>query len=706
MTAPLLVELLVEELPPKSLARLGEAFAAGIVDGLRREGLLGSDGHHGFATPRRLAVLVEAVRAQAADRDERVKLMPAAVGFAADGTPTPALARKLAALGATTDADGIERAPDPAAKDGKGAEQLWLARRVPGATLAAGLQRTLDATLAGLPIAKVMAYQLADGWTNVAFVRPAQGLLALHGTAVVAVSALGLDAGRTTRGHRFEARLPAIELAQAGDYERRLREEGAVVASFAARRAEVVAQLETAAAGEGLSVDLDPALLDEVTALVEWPNVVACGFDAEFLEVPAECLVLTMKANQRYFPLSAADGRLANRFLVVANIRPADPSRIVAGNERVVRPRLADARFFFEVDARERLESRLSGLDAVVYHGKLGSQGARLARVRQLAARVAAWTGADAALVDRAALLAKADLQTQMVGEFPELQGVMGAHYAARDGEVAEVVAAIREQYRHGRRLDGTAVGGTVAEALRIADRAESLVGLWGVGAKPSGDKDPQALRRAALTLIGALERAATEVPLKALLEAAAATFQPPIALAAGTVAEVESFVRERHANVLAAEEGTDPRTVDAVLALAPPVRDVAARIGAVHAFRALPEAPALAAANKRVGNILKKAEAGTGGTGVDPALLEAPEERALASALDRVLPVADARFAAGDLTGALAALAALREPVDAFFDRVMVNADDPALRTNRLALLASLHRAMNRVADLSRLAA
>ncbi|MDQ6639562.1 MAG: glycine--tRNA ligase subunit beta, partial [Pseudomonadota bacterium] len=488
-------------------------------------------------------------------------------------------------------------------------------------------------------------------------------------------------------------------------YATQLRDEGAVIASFAERRAETLRQLQAAASAAHLAPVADDALLDEVTALVELPNVLTCEFDREFLAVPPECLVLTMKANQKYFPLLERDGRLTHRFLVVSNIAPADPSRIVEGNERVVRPRLAAAKFFFDQDRKRSLESRVPGLDKVVYQGKLGSQGDRVRRVRRIAAWVAARIDADGALAERAALLAKTDLLTDMVGEFPELQGIMGGYYAAHDGEVPEVVAAIRSQYVNRRgESDPTATPNLVGEALLIADRAEVLVGIWGIGLKPTGDKDPFALRRHALTLIDSFQRVAggsstPRLVLRELLDEAASTFT--VALAGDVVAEVESFVYERYFQQLAAAH--DARAVDAVISMRPALHDVAGRVLAVREFLALPEAPALAAANKRVGNILKKSEGA--GAAIDPALLGEPAEQALAAALADVGTRADRAYGEGEYARSLRLLASLKPSVDAFFDSVMVNVDSPALRANRLALLAALRATMNRVADLSRLA-
>ncbi len=699
-TKNLLVELFVEELPPKALKKLGEAFATLLADGLKAQGLAGAGAvATAYASPRRLALHLTDVAARAADRAQVFKLMPVAVALDAQGQPTPALLKKLSALGFDASAvPRLRRAPD-----GK-AEALFLDSVANGVTLAEGLQKALAEALARLPIPKVMQYQLADGWSSVNFVRPAHGLVALRGTAVVPVSALGLQAGRVTRGHRFEAATPSISLRDADSYAEQLRDEGAVIAGFEARRAELLRQLTAAAAREGLKAIDDEALLDEVTALVERPNVLLCRFEPEFLTVPQECLILTMKANQKYFPLLDAAGRLTERFLVVSNISPADPARVIQGNERVVRPRLADAKFFFDQDRKKTLAARVAGLDKVVYHGKLGTQGERVTRVRAIAAAIAARLGGAelAAQADRAALLAKADLLTDMVGEFPELQGIMGGYYARHDGEPDAVALAVEDHYKP--RFAGDALPrGDVGQVAALADKLETLAGLFGIGQLPTGDKDPFALRRHALGVIRMLVERALALPVPELIDAAYAAF--PAGLLAPNQAELLRFLLDRFGGALR-EQGYSAAEVEAVLSNQPTAFDrVPRQLAAVRAFAALPEAPALASANKRVANILKKAE-GEVPAAVDAALLREPAEQALAGALAAVAPPADAAFAAGDYSASLQALAALKAPVDAFFDAVMVNAEDPALRRNRLALLAQLHRAMNRVADLSRLAA
>ena len=702
-TQNLLVELLVEELPPKALKKLGLAFASVLADSLKAQGLAGADAAvTDFASPRRLAVHVGGVSAQAADKAVSQKLMPVAVGLDATGAATPALLKKLQALGADASAvAGLKRA-----MDGK-AEALFFESTVRGATLAEGLQKALLDAIAKLPIPKVMGYQLErdcelPGWTTVSFVRPAHGLVALHGSAVVPVTALGLRAGNSTQGHRFEAALAHVVFAHADDYAATLARDGAVIASFEARRADIARQLQAAAAALGAQPVDDEALLDEVTALVERPNVLTCSFESAFLQVPQECLILTMKANQKYFPLLNQAGKLSNQFLIVSNISPADPSAVIGGNERVVRPRLADAQFFFDQDRKKTLESRVEGLGKVVYHNKLGSQGERMERVCAIARAIGKQLGGDtlAAQAVQAARLAKTDLLTDMVGEFPELQGTMGGYYARHDGLSDAIADAIEDHYKPrfaGDSLPRNEVGLVVA----LADKLETLVGMFGIGNLPTGDKDPFALRRHALGLIRMLTERDLALDVTAIVQAAAPVFGSLITDPSAALAD---FIYDRLAGSLR-EQGYSAQEVDAVLALRPQrLGEVPKRLLAVRAFAALPESPALAAANKRIGNILKKTDAVD--AHVSTLLLQEAAEKELFAAMQTVLPQANALFEAGDYTASLQTLAALRAPVDAFFDGVMVNAEQLDLRLNRLGLLQSLHIAMNRVADLSKLAA
>lgn len=705
---PLLVELLTEELPPKALQKLGQAFAEGVRATLERHGLLAEGcAVTAYSTPRRLAVHLSAVLAQAPDQPYAEKLMPAKIGLTEDGKATPALQKKLAAKGL----ENIDLATLDRESDGK---QDYLVARgtAPGSSLAAGLQEGIDTALNSLPIPKVMRYQLADGVTTVKFVRPAHGLVALFGADVVPVSALGMQAGRDTLGHRFMCAGP-VSFTDADSYAATLAEKGRVVASFEGRRDDIQRQLLDHAGRLSATLGDDPevaALLDEVTALVEHPTVYVGQFEEQFLQVPQECLILTMRLNQKYFPLfDPATGRLTHRFLIVSNMHTDKPVNIVEGNQRVVRPRLADAQFFFETDRKTPLASRVEQLGSIVYHNKLGTQLERVERVRAIARGVAEQLGGDVNAADRAAMLAKADLGSNMVGEFPELQGIMGAYYAAGDGEPASVVEALRTQYRN--RYDAPVTQDTLTAAtLFIAERVETLVGIWAIGLAPTGERDPFGLRRAALGLISAFEQLAAggwlkvsqdgPLSLNGLLELAAGTF-PAGKIPADTLAEVRTFIYERYRNQLIND--FDRNAVEAVIALTPPLHQVAERVRAAAAFAQLPEAASLAAANKRIGNLLKKAEGEIGA--VNEAALVEPAEKALAATVAQLRPQAEAQLAAGDFAGSLSTLAQAREPVDAFFADVMVMAEDPAVRANRLALLSQLHGLMNQVADISRLA-
>ena len=712
--APLLIELRTEELPPKALQRLSDAFTQTLLAGLREHGLVDpATPATSYATPRRLATLVPAVASAAADREQLLRGPSVAVGLDAAGQPTTALRKWAERQGVALDA--LTRA-------GEGKQAAFQARiTVTGARLDAVIGSLIDAALAAMPVPKMMSYQLADGQTTVSFVRPAQGLVVLHGERVLPCTLLGLQAGRRTLGHRFLSAAP-VTIATATDYAATLARDGRVIASFAERRAAIDRLLREAAQrldarlvhGQAIDDSQYAALVDEVTALVEIPAVYVGAFDERFLEVPPECLILTLRTNQRVFPLFDAAGRLLPRFLIVSNMDVADPTDIVDGNERVVRPRLADARFFYEQDRRQTLASRIPRLADVTYHARLGSQADRAGRVAQIAAAVLAQLSAapaepgstaasdlaDAGEVDRAARLAKTDLLTGMVGEFPELQGIMGAYYARNDGEPGPVAAAIVEHYQP--RFAGDALpASATGRVLALADKLETLAGIWGIGQHPTGDKDPFALRRHALGVVRILHERGLGLSLNRLLDETFAAFSQVKAVEPD-VAGLRQFIADRLKGYLR-EQGFRAEDVDAVIG-----RDVdrldriGARLKAVAAFRERAEFEALAAANKRTANILRKS--GRGAAAIDPARLVEPAEQALYQALtltrDRLGPL----LAALDYGGALDSLAALREPVDAFFDEVLVNADEAALRDNRLALLASLHDAMNQVADLARL--
>ena len=691
--ATLLVELLTEELPPKALPKLGQAFANGIAAGLRARGLAAADGaFRWFATPRRLAVSLAGVLAEAAAKEVTEKIMPVSVALGADGQPTPALVKKLEAKGIPLAAvESFERR-----MDGK-AEALFYTSTVAGAKLAEVLAGIVQDALKALPIPKVMRW--GDG--DATFVRPAHKLTMLHGADVVPGRVLDIESGRITRGHRFMSR-GDIAIASADAYEPTLLAEGKVIPDFAERRADIEKQLVTEAGRQGAALGDYADLLDEVTALVEHPTVYVGEFEAEFLAVPQECLILTMRANQKYFPLFDTEGKLLNRFLIVSNMQMEDPANIIAGNQRVVRPRLSDARFFFEQDIKAGLTPRVVKLGSVVYHNKLGSLGDRVERLSTVARKIAGRLGADENLANRAALLSKADLLTDMVGEFPELQGTMGRYYALAEGALPVVAEAIEQHYRP--RFAGDLLPDTnIGRALALADKLDSLVGFFGIGQVPTGDRDPFGLRRAALGVLRILIEGPLPLDLVALIDDAAASFAPGL-LGSELPGPLFDFMLERLRNLLR-DAGHAPDAVDAVLALKPTRIDlVVPKLQAVAAFQQLPEAAALAAANKRIVNILKKADGQPGEP--DVALLVEDAEKALFHAIVEVAPLARSHFQNEDYTDALRVLAGLRAAVDRFFDEVMVMAEEPLVRQNRLALLGQLAGLMNQVADISRLSA
>lgn len=713
MSATLLVELFCEELPPRALERLGEAFATGIADGLANKGLLEpSSSVQAFASPRRLAARILDVRAKGEDQPVEEKLMPRSVAER-DGKASEALRKRLAKAGRP---DLAERYPDAGEgperfelrKEGN-AEYVYLRRIVAGEPLATALQDALEEALRKLPIPKLMSYQLADGKTTEHFVRPAHGLVALWGSDVVPVQALGLESARTVHGHRFQGARD-IALANADEYETKLREDGGVIAAFDQRRAEIRRQLEVAAseAQASLGPEADyAALLDEVTALVEMPTIYAGTFEAEFLAVPPECLVLTMRQNQKYFPLFDAAGKLTNRFLIVSNMRLADPRNVVHGNERVVRPRLADARFFFETDKKVRLADRVPQLASVVYHAKLGSQLDRVERLQLLATRIQSMLPRGEMgrpYAHRAALLAKADLLTLMVGEFPELQGVMGKYYAHADGEEPSVVRAIEQHYWPRYSGDRIPVG-DVSVAVALADKLETIVGMFGIGQQPTGDKDPFALRRHAIGVVRILIEGGFPLSISGLVNDVFSVF--PKGMLGDVRTDVEMFIRDRLRGYLR-EQGYTANEVEAVLALNPVRLDpIVRQLAAIRDFMKLPEAESLAAANKRVANILRQAAAkGESFKDADASAAVDEAETELIVKLAKVTVSARGLYEQGDYSGYLSAFATLKQPIDAFFDRVMVMVDDAGLRRNRLALLRDLRDAMNKVADISKLAA
>jgi len=669
--ADLLVELLTEELPPKALSALGLAFANGIRDELVTLGLAPKAGKYeqDLATPRRLAVLIREVAERAASEEKEVT-------GPSTSAPPPAVAGFAKKHGVAVDA--LQRKPGA-----KG--EVWVARvKAGGAALDEALAGVVERAVKKLPIPKVMRW--GDG--DAQFVRPVHGLVMMHGARVVPGSVLGFAAGNRTRGHRFMGK-GAITLTNADQYLDQLRDEGSVVCRFAERRSAIERALTEHAARLDADLGAYQDLLDEVTALVEHPSVYLGTFPASFLDVPQECLILTMRQNQKYFPLFDRAGKLLPRFLIVSNMKVADPRHIIGGNEKVVRPRLEDARFFYDQDRKLRLEERVPQLGKVVYHNKLGSQLERVQRIQLLAGKIARLLKADAAAAERAAWLSKADLLTGMVGEFPELQGVMGRYYALHDREPNVVADAIEAHYRPrfaGDRLPEDAV----ACALALADKLDALGGMFGIGQAPTGEKDPFGLRRAALGVVRILVERKLPLSLRALVERE----------------DLRAFILERFAGYLR-EQGFSTLQVDAVLSQNPERLDVVPQqLEAVKAFQTLPEAESLAAANKRVANILRQAQAkGESFNKTERKTLKEPAELALFTALEKTTSSAVPLYERGDFTGYLKSFAVLKQPVDSFFDSVMVMVDEDALRRNRLALLRDLRDAMNRVADISKLA-
>jgi glycyl-tRNA synthetase beta chain len=688
VSASLLVELLTEELPPKALRSLGYGFADALVADLREAGFAPKDGAFTvYATPRRLGVLVRDAAERAPDREAVVKGPSVKAGLGGDGTPSQALlgfARKQGvAVGE------LERIQD-------GRQEVFAHRsKVAGARLDATL-----ADLVGAALKKIAANLRIMRWGDreEGFVRPVRGLVMLHDDRVVPGTVLGQESGRATRGHRFMGK-GAIVVHRADDYEVSLERDGKVIANFELRARKIREVLGEAAGGA--SIAADEALYDEVTALVEWPAVYEGHFDKAFLEVPQECLMLTMKQNQKYFPLVDRRGKLLNRFLIVANVAASHPHHIVHGNERVLRARLADAKFFYDQDRRVPLESRVPALADVVFHNRLGSQLERVQRIERLAAVIAGKLGAEERLARRAARLCKADLLTGMVGEFPELQGIMGMYYARHDGEPETVATAIEAHY-HPRFAGDSLPEEPVGASVALADKLDTLVGIWGIGLQPTGDKDPFGLRRAALGVVRILVERELALDLAELLRDAHAAYAGrEVRDAAG---ELHSFTLERLRSALR-ERDYAPDEIDAVLAVAPTRLDlVVPRLEAVCAFRRLPEAESLAAANKRIRNILRKSER-VEQAAADSRLFREEAERELHQAIRRIRSDVEGKAAAREYTESLRLLAQVRPQVDKFFDEVLVNAEDAVLRANRLRLLGELEHILNQVADISKLA-
>jgi glycyl-tRNA synthetase beta chain len=708
-SAALLVELFTEELPPKTLKRLGDSFAQSVFQSLNQVHLIGANAKlQSFASPRRLALLIEDVVLQAPDHPVREKLLPTSIAFDERGQASAPLQKKLAALGyANTPISQLE-------KSGEGKnEALYLNVTAKGADLQNSLQLAFEEAVKQLPIAKMMHYQVhnANGdLQDVEFARPVHRIVAMHGSHVLPIQVFGMTASNATEGHRFMSSGP-IAIQSAVDYENTLEREGKVIASFSKRRQLIEAELLKAAQSD--RVLMPDSLLDEVTALVEFPAIYTCHFDPEFLDVPQECLILTMQTNQKYFALTDDAGKLKNRFLIVSNIATQRPEGIISGNERVIRPRLSDARFFFQQDKKRSLESRIADLAKVVYHNQLGNQLERMGRVQAIAIHIAnqiheAGIGIDPKTVSRAAELAKTDLLSDMVGEFPELQGVMGQYYALADHEHPDVAAACSEHYLP--RFAGDALPKTlVGTVLAIADKLETIMGIWAIGLIPTGDKDPFALRRHALGICRLLIEKNLPLDLNTLIGLAKNQFSGVTLKNQVSEEAIYQFILERLRAYLKDHLlGDKPYTVpeiESVLCMNPgKINDLTVRLEAVRSFNELSEATQLAAANKRISNILKKME-GKLPSEVQTQLLRLPAEINLLKSLEALSPKLDQQFKSHDFIGLLQNLVALSQPIDQFFSDVMVMDEDLQLRQNRIALLNQLHQKMNLVADIGKLA-
>ena len=693
MTAPLLVELLTEELPPKALARLMEAFSRNLFEGLKEKNFLaGAAEPKAYATPRRLAVVISQVLEKQPDRLVERKGPALATALDAAGRPTPALIGFAKSCG--VDLAKLEK------RSGDKGEYFVYCFKQKGEPLKQHLATIVEAALKRLPIPRLMRW--GDGEAQ--FVRPVHGVILLHGNKVVPGTVLGLKSGNKTRGHRFLSK-GLITIKQAKDYEKILKQSGKVYAAFEVRRAAIRkaldAEAKKMAPGTDWNLGKSDELVDEVTSLVEYPVVLAGSFDQAFLEVPKECLIISMQQQQKYFPLADKEGKLLPRFLFLSNMQAANPREIVHGNERVLRARLSDARFFYDQDRKHRLADRLPRLGNVVYHNKLGSQLERVQRLEKLSGKIAQLLKADRVHAERAAQLCKADLLTEMVGEFPELQGIMGRYYAKYDHEPTVVADAV-EQHYWPRTAGGELPKQPIAVCVALADKLDTLVGIYGIGLVPTGETDPFGLRRAALGVVRILVEKSLALDVKDLLARARSQF-PNGVIADTVVQDLHAFMLERLKPYLK-EKGFEPDEIDAVVSLNPARLDqVLPRLKALKEFRALPEGQALAAANKRIRNILRQA-GGTPSDKVDTGRLAEPAERQLSEAVQTLEAQVAPLFKAGNYAEALKRLAGLRPAVDEFFDKVMVMVDDSAVRDNRLALLNRLGNLFLSVADISRL--
>ena len=690
----LLIEFITEELPPISLKELGEKFGQLITRGLQEQNLIKHDDMRVFSTPRRLGVKILNVAEKSENQKKLIKLMPAKIGFNEQSEATQALLKKLQSLNETDEA--ISRIKK---EDEKGQQILYLEKDIAGINLEDILSEIINNCINQLPIKKMMSYQLEDGWTSVNFVRPIKNLLILHGKKILKVSSLGFEANNQSFGHRFESKEKVLNIDHADNYEKILLETGGVIANFDQRKEKIYADIILAAKSfkEELHIIDDEALLNEVTALVEMPNILTGSFEERFLKVPQECLILTMKANQKYFPLFDKSNHLTNHFIIVSNLTPKDSTNIIQGNEKVIRPRLADAEFFFEQDKKQSLKSLSKKLGSIVYHNKLGTQAERANRV----AAILKYIAEELKFKDNInykdfALISKADLLSLMVGEFPGLQGVMGAIYASEDVQFKNIASAIEDHYKP--RFSGDSLPrDSFGDYTALAEKFETLIGLFSINEQPTGDKDPFSLRRNAIGIIRIIIEKNIALNFSDLID----KHTPKDKKDAGD--SLKTFIYERLSNYLKDKNFTS-NEVDAVISSRPYyLNDIISKLEAIKKFSALEQSKDLASANKRVSNILKKF---TGSIEkVDESLLEEVEEIQLFKTITKLNPIIIEALKKKNFIEALNSLVDLKNPIDQFFENVMVNSEDEKIKINRHNLLKQLHISLNSVADISKLA-
>ena len=690
----LLIEFITEELPPNSLKELGEKFGQLIAQGLKEQSLIEDSDIRVFATPRRLGVKILNVAEKSEDKIKLIKLMPEKIGLDDEGKATKALSKKLQSLNETDEAiSRIKR------EDDKDQTILYIEKNITGLNLEDILSKIINNCINQLPIKKMMSYQLEDGWSSVNFVRPIKNLLVLHGEKVLKVSSLGFEANNKSFGHRFESKEKLLNIDHADNYEKILLETGGVIANFNQRKEKIYADINLAAKSfkEELHIINDEALLNEVTALVEMPNILIGSFEKRFLKIPQECLILTMKVNQKYFPLFDKSKQLTNHFIIVSNLTPKDPTNIIQGNEKVIRPRLADAEFFFEQDKKQSLKSLSKKLNSIVYHNKLGTQAERAGRVGEILKYIAEELKFKEDIhYKEFALISKADLLSHMVGEFPELQGIMGAIYASEDIQFKNIASAIEDHYKpkfSGDSLPRNSFGDYAA----LAEKFETLIGLFSINEQPTGDKDPFSLRRNAIGIIRILVEKNISLNFSNLID----EYMPNDK--EDSANSLKTFIYERLSNYLKDKNFTS-NEVDAVISLRPlHLNDIISKLDAIKKFSSLEQSKDLASANKRVSNILKKY---TGSIGkVDESLLTEDEEIQLFKTLTKLNPIIIEGIGEKKFIGALNSLVDLKDPIDQFFENVMVNAKDEKIKMNRHNLLKHLHISLNSVADISKLA-